>query len=206
MFICMYVCLYSRCSCVFTNIQLLLLGKQKKTKHQSFYSNSKHRVQWTATIRTVQLPNRNTDTHTDTVMGTYTYICMLVCFCIWIHALAKREQDFCSISLSLQISLMSNLLTFGCSSHAGNLWRIVWANWFLRLRVDLPLHYVGTLFVTVLWVFPMPTFKYLFRMSNKPVSSSSGVSQYCRIYETRSSTIATLCKSLSWRLSSADSS
>lgn len=140
-------------------------------------------------------------THTQTQLWVHIYACVF----LHIHALAKREQDFCSISLSLQISLMSNLLTFGCSSHAGNLWRIVWANWFLRLRLDLPLHYVGTLFVTVLWVFPMPIFKYLFRMSNKPVSSSSGVSQYCRIYETRSSTIATLCKSLSCRLSSADS-
>lgn len=45
LYICTYVCFYSRCICVFTNIQLLLLGKQKKTKHQSFYSNSKHRVQ-----------------------------------------------------------------------------------------------------------------------------------------------------------------
>lgn len=145
-------------------------------------------------------------THRHSYGYIYIQIHMYACVFLHIHALAKREQDFCSISLSLQISLMSNLLTFGCSSLAGNLWRMVWANWFLRLRLDLPLHYVGTLFVTVLWVFHMPIFKYLFRMSNKPVCSSSGVSQHCRIYETRSSTIATLCKSLSWRLSSADSS
>lgn len=145
-------------------------------------------------------------THTQTQLWVHIYI--YVCLCVSAYSCTGKTwaRFLLYLSLSLQISLMSNLLTFGCSSLAGNLWRMVWANWFLRHRLDLPLHYVGTLFVTVLWVFPMPIFKYLFRMSNKPVSSSSGVSQYCRIYETRSSTIATLCKSLSWRLSSADSS
>lgn len=102
-------------------------------------------------------------THTHTIKCTYVYI--LVCLfifiymniCTYICRLAKREraehQDFRSISLSLQISFMSSLLTFRGSSLAGNLWRIMWVNWFRRHRLDLPLHYVGTLFVTILWVF-----------------------------------------------------
>lgn len=122
-----------------------------------------------------------TQTNTHTIMCTYVFLCVCAYSCT-----GKTWARF-----SLYLSLPSDL------SHVESL-----NFWLLFTCRQLVTHCVGKL-VPPTSPWPSPTLCWhplrhcfvgfsflilsLFRMSNKPVCSSLGFSQHCRIFETRSS-------------------